>query len=121
MAVTALMMDVACEESSHVMTPMAPNMCITPCAPSPIPMPYPNMAQTNKLDPGTKKVLIGNKATLNLKSKIAKVRGNEPGTQKDITTFQTNGKAWCVTGAFTVMFEGAPIAFTGSNGFSNSM
>lgn len=121
MSLTALMMDAATEDSSHVMTPMAPNMCITPAAPSPLPIPYPNMSDTGKLDPGTEKVLVKNKKTLNLKGKLKKVSGNEAGTQKDITTMKTNGTAWCVVGAFTVLFEGAPVAFTGSIGFSNSM
>ncbi len=120
--VTALMMDVATEQTSHVMAPMAPNMCITPAAPSPLPLPYPNMGNTGSLDPGCEKVVIGSsKKSMNLKSKIKKINGNEPGTQKDITTMKTNGTAWCVVGAFTVLFEGAPVAFTGSIGFSNSM
>lgn len=118
---TALMMDVACEDSGHQMVPMAPNMCITPAAPSPLPMPYPLTASSSQLDPGTQKVKIGDKKTLNLKSKIKRVSGNEPGTQKDISTMQTNGHAWCITGAFTVLFEGAPVAITGSQGLANSM
>jgi hypothetical protein len=120
--VTALMMDIATESTSHVLATMAPNMCITPAAPSPLPLPYPNIGNTGKLDPGCEKVVIGSsKKSMNLKSKIAKINGNEAGTQKDITTAQTNGKAWVTVGAFTVLFEGAPVAFTGSIGFSNSM
>lgn len=119
--VTACTMDVACEDSGHQMVPMAPNMCITPAAPSPLPLPYVLSADTGSLDPGTDKVKIRNKKTMNLKCKIKKVMGNEPGTQKDISTMKTNGHAFCITGAFTVLFEGAPCAITGSNGLANSM
>lgn len=118
--VTVLNMDVACESYSLVMVVMGPNMCITPCAPSPIPMPYPNIADTGKLDPGTEKVLIDGKGTMTLVCKIKKVTGNEPGTQKDITTGQTNGHAFCFTGAFPCLGEGDPFCMVGSMGGSNS-
>ncbi len=121
-SVKAMAMDICCEKSSHVVTPMAPNVCITPAAPSPLPLPYPNLGTTSKLDPKTKKVKFGKKGTLNSKSKVKKINGNEPGTQKDITTMKTNGAAWPLpVPAVTIHFEGAPIAITGSPGFSNSM
>ncbi|MCC7541762.1 MAG: DUF4150 domain-containing protein [Deltaproteobacteria bacterium] len=119
--VTACMTDIACEDSGHTMVPCAPNMCITPAAPSPLPMPYVLTSSSSSLDPGTSKVCVGGKKTMNLKCKLKKVDGNQPGSQKDITTAQTTGHAWCVTGAFTVLFEGAPICITGSTGFANSV
>ena len=120
--VTVLSMDVACEDSGHQMVPCAPNMCITPAAPSPLPLPYPIMADSSTLDPGTEKTKISGKKILNAKCKLKKVTGNEPGTQKDITTMQTNGHAWPLpVPAVTVLFEGAPVSITGTPGFANSM
>ena len=58
MGVTAMMMDVVSEESGHQVVPMAPNMCITPAAPSPLPMPYPITASSSQLDPGTEKTQL---------------------------------------------------------------
>jgi hypothetical protein len=120
-SVTAVFMDVVCESSTHVVTPMAPNMCITPCAPSPLPMPYPLMGDSSSLDPGTDKVKIEDKKCMNTDCQVKQVHGNEPGTQKDIITFQTTGHAFALVGAPTVFFEGAMICITGSTGFANTM
>jgi hypothetical protein len=53
-------------------------------------------------------------------SKVSVVHGNEPGTQKDIITFKTTGKAFALVGAPVVMFEGSMVAITGSTGFANT-
>ena len=59
---------------------------------------------------------------MHFKGKVKAVHGNEPGTQKDITTMQTSGHAWALpVPAVTVHFEGGPIIVTGSPGFGNSM
>mgnify|MGYP001828138346 CR=1 FL=1 len=61
------------------------------------------------------------KKTLNAKSKVKSCNGNQPGSQKDITTFQTGKKSWPLpVPAVTVHFEGMPIAITGNPGFGNS-
>lgn len=124
MGVTVLNMDIACEDSGHQVVPMAPNMCITPgaAAGAPAPLPYPIVADSAKLDPGTDKVAQGGKKTLNAKSKVKSLKGNEPGSQKDITTMQVSKKSWPFpVPAVTVHFEGAPIAVTGNPGMSNSV
>ena len=92
MSVTAMKMDVACEDSGHQVTPLAPNMCITPAAPSPLPLPYPIMGSSSSLDPGTEKTKINGKKVLNANCKVKKMNGNEAGTQKDITTMQTGAR-----------------------------
>ena len=92
--VTVLNMDVVCEDSGHQVVPMAPNMCITPAAPSPLPIPYPITGSSSNLDPGTSKTKIKGKKALNCKCKVKQVNGNQAGTQKDITTMQTGGHAW---------------------------
>lgn len=120
MSVTAVFMNVICESSGHQVVPCAPNMCITPAAPSPLPMPYPLMGDSSSLDPGTSKVKIEDKKCMNSDMCVAKVSGNEPGTQKDIVTMKTDGKAYLLVGAPTVFFEGAQIGITGSAGFANT-
>ena len=121
MSVTAVNMEVACEASSHMVVPNAPNMCITPAAPSPLPMPYPVTGTTSELDPGCEDVKIEGKKSMSTKSKVKAVHGNEAGTQKDVVTMQTGGHAFAAVGCPCVMFEGAPVAFTGSTGFTNVM
>ncbi|MFO0646067.1 MAG: PAAR-like domain-containing protein [Polyangiales bacterium] len=121
MSVTAIMMDVVCEDSSHQVTPLAPNMCITPAAPSPLPLPYPITGSSTQLDPGTEKTKINGKKVLNAKCCVKAVHGDEAGTQKDVSTFTTGGKAWPLpVPAVTVLFEGAPVTVTGNPGFGNS-
>ena len=122
MSVKAMAMDVVTEKSNHVVTPLAPNMCITPCAPSPIPMPYPVTGTSSKLDPGLKKVKVKGKKTMNFKQKVKKVNGNQAGTQKDIASFQTGGHAFPLpVPAVTIHFEGGPVTISNNPGFANSM
>ena len=121
MSVTALNMDAACENSNHVVTPLAPNVCTTPAAPSPLPIPYPIMGTTSQLDPGCEDTKIEGKKSMSTNSKVAAVHGDEPGTLKDIITFTTGGKAWAILGAPTVFFEGGMLVITGMPGFGNTM
>jgi hypothetical protein len=121
MGVTALGMDVCCEASGHQVTPIMPNVCITPAAPSPLPIPYPIMGTTSSLDPGCEDTRIEGKKSMSTKSEVAAVHGNEAGTQKDIITGKTGGKAWAVLGAPTVFFEGGLLVITGMPGFGNTM
>jgi hypothetical protein len=85
-------------------------------------MPYPLTGDSGSLDPGTDKVMIEDKKTMNTADcQVKQVHGNEPGTQKDIITFVTTGHAFALVGAPTVFFEGSMICITGSMGFANSM
>ncbi len=123
MGVTVLNMDIVCEDSGHQVVPCGPNTCITPgaAAGAPGPLPYPITASSSSLDPGTSKTKQNGKKTLNADAKVASCSGNEPGTQKDITTFVTSKKSWPLpVPAVTVHFEGSPIAITGTPGFGNS-
>jgi hypothetical protein len=120
MSVTACFMNVICEASGHQVVPCAPNMCITPCAPSPIPMPYPVIGDSSSLDPGTSKVKIEDKKCMNTDGCVKQIHGNEPGTQKDVVTFKTDGKAFLTVGCPTVFFEGSQIGITGCPGFTNT-
>lgn len=121
MSLTAVAMDVASEDSTHQIPPLAPNMCITPAAPSPLPMPYPIIGDTGRLASGTEKTKVKGKKVLTLKGKTQMCSGNEAGVQKDIITFTTKGKAFALVGAPVVMFEGAMVVITGSPGFGNAM
>jgi hypothetical protein len=109
------------ESSVHNAVPMGPNVCITPAAPSPLPIPYPITGTSSQLDPGTEKTTLEGKKILNAKGEIKKVMGNEPGTQKDISTFTTGGHAWPFPiPAVTSHCEGVPFAVTGNTGMGNS-
>ena len=51
-------------KSSSGITIAFPDVCITPCAPSPVPIPYPNIAKSGDTDKGAKKVKADGKPTL---------------------------------------------------------
>ncbi len=116
---TALNNEVASEESALSFVPNAPNVCLTPAAPSPIPVPYPIMTDTSQLAVGCETVLHNGKKTMNTHSKVQAVRGNEAGTGGDIITAVNRGTAWALVGPPTVLFEGAPVVTATSPGFGN--
>jgi hypothetical protein len=123
MGVTVLNMDIVCEDSSHKVVQMVPCMCITPgaAAGAPAPLPYPVIADSGKLDPGTDKVKQAGGKTMNAKAKVKDLSGNEAGTQKDVVSMKTKGTTWPFpVPAVTVHFEGTPIAITGNPGMTNS-
>jgi hypothetical protein len=124
MPVTAMAMDVVCEDSGHNIVPNCPNVCLTPAAPAPLPMPYPLTGNSMQLDPGTADTKVAGKKASAAFCKVAMVHGNEPGVAatKDITVTGTNmGKAWPLPiPAVTIHFEGKPVTVTGNPGFGNS-
>lgn len=124
MGVTVLAMDIVCEDSGHQVVPCSPNFCITPgaAAGAPAPLPYPVVATSSQLDPGTNKVKQSGKKTLNANMSVKELSGNEAGTQNDIVSFKTQSKSFPFpVPAVTVHFEGMPIAITGTPGMTNSM
>lgn len=118
---TALGHTVASEESKLTFVPMAPNVCLTPASPSPIPVPYPITGDTSQLAVGCESVLHQGKRTMNTHGKIQAVSGNEAGSAGDIITGTTRGTAWATTGAPTVLFEGASVVTSTSPGFGNCL
>src|SRR5262245_24946701 len=120
MGTTAMTMDIVTEASNHQVVPCAPNVCITPAAPSPLPIPYPIMGTSANLDPGTEKTQEQGKKILNSDGKIKAVHGDEAGTQKDILTMTTGDHAWTLPVLVTVLFEGNPVAVTANPGFGNT-
>lgn len=46
--VTALFLDTITENSGHAMTGMAVSVCLTPAAPSPLPIPYPTFGTVSE-------------------------------------------------------------------------
>jgi Domain of unknown function (DUF4150) len=123
MPVIANFMEMAGESTGHSIIYMAPSVCITPAAPSPIPIPYPIVtpAQMGNLDDDAQKVMIGGKPVFRLYSLVASCTGNEPGTQKEVVSLQTSSKAFPMTGSPNVKCEGSPVIFTGSQGMGNKM
>lgn len=123
MSVTANKREVAGESTGHKIVYAVPSVCITPAAPSPLPIPYPILtpAGTGSLNDDTRRVMIGGKPVFNLDSVVSSCTGNEPGTQKEVVSLKTGSSAYILTGSPDVMVEGKAVVFTGSQGIGNQM
>ena len=98
--VTAVMMDVITEKSGHQVVPNAVSVCITPAAPSPLPIPYPVIAQVGEgiTDPPMRTKVNGSPiATTG--SVLKACHGNEPGTLKEVVSLNTGGPVFIIVGA----------------------
>ncbi len=120
---TAVGMDMVTEKSAHKVIGMVPDVCITPSAPSPLPMPYPVQGDSAMLASGTDKTKEGggSKKLLNLKGKTMMCSGNEAGVGTDIVSHKIKGTTFPIMGVPVVLVEGAPQVVTGMPGMMNAM
>ncbi len=120
MSVTACLMDCITEKSGHTMTPCAVSVCTTPAAPSPVPVPYPvvaNSAEGVKDAPARTK--INGAKIITVGACFVACHGNEAGTLKEVVSLNTAGAAFVVAGAPIVYVELGMVGITGSPGFLN--
>ena len=123
MSVVANNREVAGEATGHKVVYMTPSVCITPAAPSPIPVPYPIMTPsgTGSLDDDARKVMIDGKPVFNVGSEVSSCTGNEAGTQKEVVSHKTGSACFIIDGSPSVKAEGKAVVFTGSSGIGNRM
>ncbi len=100
-------------KSSNGITIAFPDVCITPAAPSPIPIPYPNIAKSSDTAKGTKKVKCDGNPVCVKDSNFSRSMGDEAGTNKGVASGKNMGKAEFLLYSFDVKFEGknVPRAF----------
>ncbi len=100
-------------KSSSGITIAFPDVCITPVAPSPIPIPYPNIAKSSDTAKGTKKVKCDGNPVCVKDSNFSRSMGDEAGTNKGVASGKNMGKAEFLLYSFDVKFEGknVPRAF----------
>ncbi|WP_437739147.1 PAAR-like domain-containing protein [Sorangium sp. So ce1504] len=118
--VTALGMDTITEKSGHQMTGMAVSVCLTPAAPSPLPIPYPTMGTVAEgiIDPCMRTKIEGAKI-LTVGGCMKACHGNEPGTLKEVVSLNTGGPCFPWLGAPNVLIELGMAGITGSMGQMN--
>jgi len=88
-----------------------PDVCQTPAVPSPIPMPYPNMAETSMADPGglVPEVLVDAMPALNQMSKIMLSNGDQAGAAGGgVVSAKIMGEMAFIDGSTMVMVGGMP-------------
>src|SRR5262249_53391798 len=102
-----------------------PDVCLTPAAPSPIPIPYPNIAQVNGCDGAIDTVLMENKETVVDDAKISSPSGDEAGTAGGVMSGLNRGEAHFSLYSSKVYAKGKKIVFhtavTTHNGSSPNM
>ncbi|NOZ51720.1 MAG: DUF4150 domain-containing protein [Gammaproteobacteria bacterium] len=96
------------------LTQAMPDVCKVPAPPAPpIPTPFPNIAQCQQANASTctKKVKIGNKAVLTMKSEIPVSSGNEAGSVGGVVSGKIKGEAVPKKGSAKVKIEGSPAIY----------
>lgn len=89
------------------------DFCITPAAPSPVPMPYPNIAQLTQAKNTTTKVKFGGKPVVTKNSNISRSSGDEPGVQKGQMSAQNMSKAKFLSSCSKVKTQGKKPVYPG--------
>lgn len=88
-------------------TAIAPDVCKTPSPGGPVPVPYPNIAQSSDLDKGTKEVKIAGKSVAIDGANLKTSTGDEAGTAGGgVVSSKTKGKLTWVSASPDVYFEG---------------
>ena len=101
-------------KSSGGVSAAFPDVCKTPMPPAgPVPIPYPNIAQSSDTDKGSKNVKIDGNPVCLQDSNFKQSTGNEAGSAGGIASGKTKGKAEFINYSFDVKIEGkcVPRAF----------
>lgn len=90
-----------------------PDVCKTPSPAGPIPIPYPNIAQSSDTAKGTKKVKADGNPVAVKDSNFKMSSGDEAGSAGGVASSKIKGKAEFILYSFDVKFEGknVPRAF----------
>lgn len=118
--VSAVKMAVVTDKSGHQFVGCAVSVCLTPAAPSPLPIPYPLMGTTGEgvTDEPTRTKAAGGKI-LTVGGVAKACHGNEVGTLKEVVSLNTAGKCFPLLGAPVVLTEMGMTCITGSFGIMN--
>jgi hypothetical protein len=104
-------MSVVHKDSSGISSAF-PDVCKSPAPPAPpIPIPYPNIAQSSDTADGTSTVMCDGNPTCVKDSNFSTSTGDEAGTAGGgVVSNKTKGKAEFVNFSFDVQFEGKNVA-----------
>lgn len=103
------MMSVVHQSSSGI-SPCFPDVCKTPTPAGPVPMPYPNIAQSSDTASGTKKVKCDGNPVCVEDSSFGTSTGDEAGAAGGVASNKIKGKAEFINFSFDVKFEGKGVA-----------
>lgn len=118
--VTCVSMDVVTAESGHSIVPNAVSVCLTPCAPSPVPIPYPVVASVSEgISDTPMRTKVNGVVFATTGSVLKTCHGNEAGTLKEVVSLNTTGPVFPIIGAPVVLAELGMVTITGSVCVSN--
>ncbi|WP_339419303.1 MULTISPECIES: DUF4150 domain-containing protein [unclassified Pseudomonas] len=89
----------------------APDVCKTPVPPAgPVPIPYPNIAETSMADPGglVPEVLVAAMPAMNMMSKVTMTNGDQAGVAGGVICGKIMGEMAFIDGSAMVMVGGKP-------------
>ena len=112
---------VACVATGHTAVSDGPtDVCKTPAAPSPLPMPYPNVAVSSMMGGGyaTKVIILGT-PTLTRNGTIAASTGDQAGTLLGVVSNTIMGACGVIMASPDVKAEGFGVARTLDSTSSN--
>lgn len=93
-------------KSSNGISTMFPDVCKTPMAPSPVPIPYPNVAMSQHAADTASSVKADGNPIMVSTSKFATSTGDEPGSLLGVVSNKIKGSANPVAYSFDVKAEG---------------
>jgi hypothetical protein len=85
-----------------------PDVCVTPAAPAPIPVPYPNIAMGPMGTPPVTKVLFMCTPAHNMGTKIPQTNGDNAGVNMGVASGSVMGPSRHLTASFTVLLKNKP-------------
>jgi uncharacterized Zn-binding protein involved in type VI secretion len=98
----------------------SPDVCLTPAPPgAPVPVPYPNIAQSRDTDKGSKTVKIDGNPVMVQGSVFSKSTGDESGSCGGVASGVTKGKAEFINFSFDVKIEGKCVPRLGDQMIGN--
>ncbi|KTT24994.1 DUF4150 domain-containing protein [Pseudacidovorax intermedius] len=97
-----------------------PDVCMTPAAPSPLPIPYPNIALGPMAIPNCPTILVLGMPVHNLGTTIPMTNGDNAGVLLGVASGTVMGPSRHLTGAFTVLFNNMPGTRLSSTSLQNS-
>src|SRR5688572_2334909 len=100
-------------KSSNGVATAFPDVCKTPSPAGPVPIPYPNVAQSTDTAKGSKTVTVGGNPLMLNGSNFSTSTGDEAGAAGGIVSGGTKGKAEFVNYSFDVKIEGKNVCRLG--------
>ncbi len=106
-------------KGSGGMSTVFPDVCKTPAAPSPVPIPYPNIGQSGDTSQGPTTVKTDGQMPMVKGAKYSRSSGDEPGTLGGVVSSVNMNVCEFMMYSFDVKFEGKNVCRMGDPLFQN--